>query len=106
MRFIVALLLLIAPSPATATNNANFTSFSTGSVSTRAKLDSSSIVWNDTQPSIIGGVVAGSSEFPWFGRTEILFDLGIQGLLGFSCGGSLIHRDIVVSAAHCVVDTI
>jgi trypsin len=110
MHFITSLLLLIAPLLVTAANE-NFTEAKAGSAADRAKLESSlkdsGIVFNDTQPFpyIIGGEIAGSGEFPWFGRTDITFLIGFDFLV-ISCGGSLIHEDIVVSAAHCIVDTI
>ena len=56
-------------------------------------------------PSIVGGSPADDDEFPWFGRTDITFFNNFESA-GFSCGASLIHSDMVVSAAHCIADSI
>ena len=60
----------------------------------------------ETIPAIIGGTPAGNNEFPWFGRTEIVTADSFGNFNIGSCGASLIHRDIAVSAAHCIVDSI
>jgi trypsin len=111
IRFTISLLVLSTPPSLTAAFNENFTSLPTVSGAARAKFEASlkdsQIVRNDTQPFpyIIGGEIAGNNEFPWFGRTDItLFD-GIF-FYSSSCGGSLIHEDIVVSAVHCIVDEV
>jgi trypsin len=98
LRFIIVLLSIAS----TAATIISISSFSTGNTTSRAKLDSG-VTINVTQPFpyIIGGEVAGNNEFPWFGRTEIRIGNNI-----YSCGGSLIHSDIVMSAAHCIVDDI
>jgi secreted trypsin-like serine protease len=43
-----------------------------------------------TQTKIVGGVVADPAKYPFFGHSSPLW-----------CGGSLIHADLVVTAAHC-----
>ena len=55
-------------------------------------------------PAILGGTPAGTDEFQWFGRTDILYRDSFGNLFGVSCGASLIHGDFVVSASHCIVD--
>ena len=78
---------------------------------TRSELARTLTRTNDTQfinipfPNIVGGEPAEDDEFPWFGRTDITFFTDSDSV-GFSCGSSLIHSDIAVSAAHCVVDAI
>ena len=58
---------------------------------------------NPPIPAILGGIPAGNNEFPWFGITEIfLTDLFNINILSY-CGSSLIHSDIAVSAASCIV---
>jgi hypothetical protein len=42
---------------------------------------------------IIGGTQAGQNEYP--------FAVSLQDHIGHFCGGSLIARDVVLSAAHC-----
>jgi secreted trypsin-like serine protease len=42
------------------------------------------------QTRIVGGVVADPTKYPFFGHSSPLW-----------CGGSLIHADLVVTAAHC-----
>jgi Trypsin len=42
------------------------------------------------QTRIVGGVVADPAKYPFFGHSSPLW-----------CGGSLIHADLVVTAAHC-----
>jgi trypsin len=44
-------------------------------------------------PRIIGGNLAARDEYPWY----------VHAVDGELCGGSLIHPDIVLSAAHCQV---
>jgi trypsin len=56
-------------------------------------------------PAILGGEVAGVDEFPWFGRLNITLT-NRNGKSSTSCGASLIHSDIVVSSAQCLVDDI
>ena len=108
MRFIYTILALTAPLLTSATN-VTFTSLSTAGGAVRAKfasaLKDSINVINETQPFpyIIGGEVAGTNEFPWFGRTTITIYDGVF-FYQYTCGASLIHQDVAVSAAHCVVD--
>ena len=42
------------------------------------------------EPEVLGGTVAGEREFPWMVR------------LSTGCGGALIDRSVVLTAAHCV----
>ena len=42
---------------------------------------------------IVGGVLASEKEFPWYVASSTDF--------GYLCGGSLIHEDLVLTAAHC-----
>ncbi|KAI8323442.1 trypsin-like serine protease [Martensiomyces pterosporus] len=48
---------------------------------------------------IIGGEFAAPGEFPYIASLEIIFDDGV-GL----CGGTIINKQVIVTAAHCVVD--
>lgn len=54
---------------------------------------------------IVGGTDADPTQFPWFAFLFIQkrFDDGRVGTVG--CGGSLIHSDMVLTAAHCFSDT-
>jgi trypsin len=48
-------------------------------------------------PRIVGGSATASSEFPWQVQLEIS-----SGGEAFSCGGTLIHPYVVLTAAHCL----
>ena len=113
MRFIVLFsLFLIDPSHATDTGGNYTKGTPTFDATTNTELalflQNLTATSNVSQPlpAIIGGELAGSTEFGWFGRTSIVFDLGGGSFLFGSCGGSLIHADIVVSAAHCLIDSL
>lgn len=54
---------------------------------------------------IAGGENATEDEFPWFGRTISSLET-IEGPFTSACSASLIHSDIVMSAASCVVPDI
>lgn len=100
MRFIiVALQLAVVLTVATVSGNVTE---NTPVISDKL-LDSSSIFSRHLK--IIGGENASSEEFPWFGQTRITVNSTGQSL-SYVCGGSLIHGDIVVSAAHCAVNYI
>jgi hypothetical protein len=49
---------------------------------------------NELEPQIVGGTVATPGEYPWMAQ------LKYRGR--FSCGGSLVARSWVLTAAHCV----
>ncbi|KAI5706071.1 hypothetical protein M8J75_004581 [Diaphorina citri] len=54
------------------------------------------------QQRIIGGYIVQLGAFPWIAR--IGFDMGEgRGRLSYNCGGSLISKYYVVTAAHCAV---
>ena len=68
-------------------------------------IDSSSSSWNKTHPTnlhdvqekdmspetrVVGGTLASENDFPWF----------VASTGGYFCGGSLLHSDIVMTAAH------
>ncbi|CAG5104899.1 Oidioi.mRNA.OKI2018_I69.chr1.g1651.t1.cds [Oikopleura dioica] len=48
---------------------------------------------------IVGGVTAGDNEWPWITRLFLRETVGSGG--GYRCGGSIIHTNWVLSAAHC-----
>jgi Trypsin len=108
--------LLIMASPIVAMEyTGTFQSLSTANAVERAQiaqlLEGSNVTdnlkKNNSVPYIIGGVPANENEFPWFGRTTVTYYNSFGFPEGsFSCGASLIHSDIAISAAHCVVDTL
>ena len=66
---------------------------------------------NDIPPfrqlqKIIGGEYTNSSEYPWFAFSQITIEQLNEDPVSYACGSSFIHSDIVISAAHCVVDFI
>lgn len=53
-------------------------------------------------PHIIGGAPAAQSSAPWM--VQLLFDLDRDGSLYFTCGGTLVAPNKVLTAAHCLHD--
>ncbi|KAF2890570.1 hypothetical protein ILUMI_15603, partial [Ignelater luminosus] len=51
---------------------------------------------------ILGGEEAQIAEFPWVVALEYTSGSGVQ----VDCGGSLINQRFILTAAHCVVDTL
>lgn len=47
-------------------------------------------------PRVVGGVDAVEREFPWTVNVE-----DEESLIGM-CGGSIIRKDVILTAAHCV----
>lgn len=57
---------------------------------------------NSPSPSIIYGTPAEDGEIPF---QALLFSAPDGSLEGFDCGGSLIHPNWIVTAAHCLTET-
>jgi hypothetical protein len=55
------------------------------------------------EPQIVGGVPAGSGEYPW--QAAIIAATESNPQAGQFCGGSLIDPEWVLTAAHCVVSS-
>jgi trypsin len=49
---------------------------------------------------IIGGISANGTRYPYFTYLRIFFQSGGLGI----CGGSLVEADVVLTAAHCIVN--
>jgi secreted trypsin-like serine protease len=57
--------------------------------------------WGGTQPRIVGGAPVPNGDFPFVASLGNVH-YGSTAYGGFFCGGSLIDRDSVLTAAHCV----
>ncbi|MFD7967624.1 trypsin-like serine protease [Streptomyces clavifer] len=53
-------------------------------------------------PRIIGGTSTAFSSAPWM--VQLLFEFDNDGLFYFTCGGTLVAPNKVMTAAHCVTD--
>jgi len=61
-------------------------------------LPDSQVCGLDPSKRIVGGEIAGLKEFPWMALLEYDKPNG----RGFHCGGSLINKRYVLTAAHCI----
>jgi secreted trypsin-like serine protease len=58
---------------------------------------------DEAAPRIVGGTPAADGAYPWFGRSSIeVFSLSGSLVGTGSCGASLIHPRVAVSAMHCI----
>jgi secreted trypsin-like serine protease len=53
------------------------------------------------QPRIVGGTNATTGRYPYFAYIELSNDENV-----FFCSGTLIWPDLILTAAHCIVDLI
>uniref|UniRef100_A0A1Y1L107 CLIP domain-containing serine protease n=1 Tax=Photinus pyralis TaxID=7054 RepID=A0A1Y1L107_PHOPY len=67
-------------------------------VSSRSLLPDRSVCGTATENRIVGGQVAELDEFPWMALIEYRKPSGS----GFHCGGVLISKRYILTAAHCV----
>jgi secreted trypsin-like serine protease len=52
-------------------------------------------------PSIVGGDTAADGAYPWFGRSHITYSESGTTVHSVTCGASLIHPRVAISAMHC-----
>ncbi|GAB0096571.1 CLIP domain-containing serine protease [Sergentomyia squamirostris] len=52
---------------------------------------------------IIGGKIAGIDDFPW--TALLLYESGTSSKRSIGCGGALISRNYVLTAAHCILES-
>jgi trypsin len=57
------------------------------------------------RPRIVGGATTSILSHPWQAALVLDEEFGVNDFDGLQCGGSLITRFIVLTAAHCVIDT-
>ncbi|CAD6995133.1 plasma kallikrein [Ceratitis capitata] len=107
-RSLLLCLMIFVPIAATATQNFKYQQFSAGcgSRSSRREPREAIVTTQTTQqeinrtPRIIAGAPTKDGQYPWQASLELLHPS--MGFLGHWCGGVLIHRYWILSAAHCI----
>ncbi|WP_405794709.1 trypsin-like serine protease [Streptomyces sp. NBC_01506] len=64
--------------------------------------DSKVVSSKEVSPRIIGGTNTSISSAPWM--VQLLFEYNNDGYFYFTCGGTLVAPNKVLTAAHCVTD--
>ena len=63
------------------------------------KMENSVVDQNATK--IVGGEIANEGDVPWQVALSISVAANLTTVSGFSCGGTLINPNWVLTAAHC-----
>lgn len=97
-RWVISLLLLCFATISTTTRAESEVSSSSSSLATQVQ----SLLSDDVQPRVVGGIDANVTNYPFFVFLSISRpDAATGGTRRVACGGTLIHKDVVLSAAHC-----